>query len=105
MKFLPTAEQLATALAASSDDLDSKEKAAELEPLEQYPALIKLYNATIEGINRGIPPHRHWRHALILALRVGWFMREQAGSLSELANMIDEAEIEAMYREIRGSAA
>jgi hypothetical protein len=105
MKFLPTKEQLASALATSSEDLNSLEKAAELEAMEQFPALIKLYNAAIEGINRGVPPHRQWRYALILALRTGWFMREHAGSLSELANMIDEAEIEAMYREIRGSAA
>lgn len=104
MKFLPTEEQIANAITEHVDTLDLEE-AAELEKLVQSKPLIQLHNVAQMAINTGKPASIQWRLMLILALRLGWIMRERVGHLSELATVTEEAEIEAMLREIRESAA
>lgn len=101
MKFLPTDEQLRVAIETSAHELDTIEKAEELEPMEQYASVIKLYNAAQMGINRGMRADRQWRYALILALRAGWYLREQTTEAMEVFQGIDEGEIERMLREIQ----
>lgn len=103
MKFLPTPQQLTDAITEHVDTMQ-REEAAELEKLATSEPVIRLHNVAQMAINEGRPASIQWRMMLILAMRLGWIMREREGCLSELATMVEEAEIEAMYREMRGSA-
>ena len=100
MKFLPTPEQLDAALVVGAH-FNGIDEAQELSTLVGDPTVIKIYNAAMMGINNGYPPQVHWRQTILLAMRIGWYLREQVGEQDQVFKGINEAEIEGMLREIR----
>lgn len=102
MKFDPTNEQIEAAV--SEGVPRTTEEANEIVHLVDESGVLRVYNAVMMGINSGIPPQRHWRECILLAMRIGWTLREQAGSTEGLVAPGEEAEIEAMLREIQGGA-
>jgi hypothetical protein len=105
MKFLPTEEQTTLAMAEHVKTIDLA-GATELSALLEHESIIRLHNATIMEINRGGIPNRQWRLAMIIAMRTGWILREQANaseasiSLEKLLG-ITEAEMVEIETEIR----
>lgn len=104
MKFLPTSEQVK--MAGHDAAIKSMEEAAELLPVTEYETLNKLWEGVCVAIgmetDKRISPDRHYKHGLLLAMKIGWCLRERAEEGVGLAQPEEEAEIEAMFKELRG---
>lgn len=100
MEFRTTPETLLAASAVGKQYTCTKTD--DLAQLTFDPAIISLYNAAQQSINEGMNYSRAWRYGMILALVIGWHLRD-AQPIEDLTKLfgMTEAEMEAITKEIQ----